>query len=119
MMPFIYVTVAPISLLLATVYVLGRMSRSNELISMLGTGQSMGQVLRPIYIAGCYAAFLGMAANYHWAPVSAGSKEKLIKGVTNRISEMMGNTAESDAVSEGVKARLTKDILVMGLMYRN
>ena len=33
MMPFIYVTVAPITLLLATVYLLGRMSRSNEMIS--------------------------------------------------------------------------------------
>jgi lipopolysaccharide export system permease protein len=121
MMPFIYVTVAPISLLLATVYVLGRMSRSNELISMLGAGRSMGQVLRPIYIAGCYAAFLGMAANYHWAPVSAGSKEKLIKGMTSRLSALMGNEAEAeaDAMSAGVKARLAKDIMVTGLMYRN
>lgn len=121
MMPFIYVTVAPITLLLATVYVLGRMSRSNELISMLGAGKSMGQVLRPIYIAGCYAAFLGMAANYHWAPVSAGSKEKLIKGVTSKISAMLGNTegGEADTMSEGVKARLAKNIMVMGLMYRN
>ncbi len=98
MIPFIYVTVAPISLLLATVYVLGRMSRTNELISMLGTGKSLGQVLRPIYIAGCYAAFLGMAANYHWAPVSAGNKERLL---------------------ENTKDRINQHYLVMGLMYRN
>ena len=98
MMPFVYVTIAPISLLLATVYVLGRMSRTNELISMLGAGKSMGQVLRPIYIAGCYAAFLGMAANYHWAPTSAGNKEKLL---------------------EDVKERINSNVLVMGLMYRN
>ncbi len=98
MVPFIYVTVAPISLLLATVYVLGRMSRTNELISMLGTGKSLGQVLRPIYIMGCYAAFLGMAANYHWAPVSAGNKEKLLEHTKDRISQ---------------------NYLVMGLMYRN
>ena len=98
MVPFIYVTVAPISLLLATVYVLGRMSRTNELISMLGTGKSMGQVLRPIYIVGCYASFLGMAANYHWAPVSAGNKEQLLEDVSDRISQ---------------------NYLVMGLLYRN
>lgn len=98
MIPFVYVTVAPITLLLATVYVLGRMSRTNELISMLGAGKSMGQVLRPIYIAGCYAAFLGMAANYHWAPTSAGNQEKLL---------------------EAVKERINQNILVMGLMYRN
>lgn len=98
MIPFIYVTVAPISLLLATVYVLGRMSRTNELISMLGTGKSLGQVLRPIYIAGAYAAFLGMAANYHWAPVSAGNKEQLLQNAKDRISQ---------------------HYLVMGLVYRN
>lgn len=98
MVPFIYVTVAPISLLLATVYVLGRMSRTNELISMLGTGKSLGQTLRPIYIVGCYAAFLGMAANYHWAPVSAGNKEKLLQNTKDRISQ---------------------NYLLMGLMYRN
>jgi LPS export ABC transporter permease LptG len=98
MIPFIYVTVAPISLLLATVYVLGRMSRTNELISMLGTGKSLGQVLRPIYVAGCYAAFLGMAANYHWAPVSAGNKEQLLQNAKDRISQ---------------------HYLVMGLVYRN
>lgn len=98
MIPFIYVTVAPISLLLATVYVLGRMSRTNELISMLGTGKSLGQVLRPIYVAGCYAAFLGMAANYHWAPVSAGNKEQLLQNAKDRINQ---------------------HYLVMGLVYRN
>ncbi len=98
MIPFIYVTVAPITLLLATVYVLGRMSRTNEIISMLGAGRSMWQVLRPIYYAGCYAAFLGMAANYHWAPTSAGNKAKLL---------------------ENMKERINQDILVMGLMYRN
>ncbi len=98
MVPFIYVTVAPISLMLATVYVLGRMSRTNELISMLGTGKSLGQVLRPIYIMGCYAAFLAMAANYHWAPVSAGNKEKLL---------------------ENTKERINQNYLLMGLMYRN
>jgi LPS export ABC transporter permease LptG len=98
MMPSIYVTVAPITLLLATVYVLGRMSRTNEIISMLGAGRSMWQVLRPIYYAGCYAAFLGMAANYHWAPTAAGNKAKLL---------------------ENMKERMNQNILVMGLMYRN
>jgi lipopolysaccharide export system permease protein len=98
LVPFIYVTVAPITLLLSTLYVLGRMSRSNELISMLGAGKSMLEVLRPIYITGLFASFLSMAANYHWAPVSAGNKEKLV---------------------EGVKERMNQNIMLMGLMYRN
>jgi len=98
LVPFIYVTVAPITLLLSTLYALGRMSRTNELISMLGAGKSMMEVLRPIYLVGLYASFLSMAANYHWAPVSAGNKEKLL---------------------EGVKERINQNVMVMGLMYRN
>lgn len=97
LVPFIYVTVAPITLLLSTLYVLGRMSRTNELISILGAGKSMFQTLRPIYIIGLYASFLCMAANYYWAPVSAGNKEKLTD----------------------VKERLGQGLLMRGLVYKN
>lgn len=99
LIPFIFVTVAPITLLLSTLYTLGRMSRSNELISMLGTGKSMLEVLRPIYLVGLYAAFLGMAANYEWAPMAAGNKEKLLEDVKER----MGG----------------RGLLMQGLVYRN
>lgn len=98
LIPFIYVTVAPVTLLLATLYSLGKMSRSNELISMLSAGRSLGQVLRPIYIAGIYASFLGMVANYHWAPAAEGNKKKLL---------------------EDVKDRVKGDVLVTSLVYRN
>lgn len=98
LVPFIYVTVAPVTLLLATLYTLGRMSRTNELISMLGAGRSLWQVLRPIYLAGFYASFLGMVANYHWAPTSAGNKEKLL---------------------DDIKERMKGDIMAMGLVYKN
>lgn len=96
--PTIFVTVAPITLLLSTLYVLGRMSRTNELISMLGTGKSMLQVLRPIYLVGGFMAFLSMASNYQWAPTAAGDMEQLL------------------AESEGGK---NKDARIRGLMYRN
>lgn len=98
LIPFIYVTVAPVTLLLATLYSLGKMSRSNELISMLGVGRSLGQVLRPIFIVGIYASFLGMVADYHWAPNAAGNKEKML---------------------DDVKEQLKQDVLVRGLVYRN
>ncbi|MEI6537317.1 MAG: LptF/LptG family permease, partial [Verrucomicrobiaceae bacterium] len=98
LIPFIYVTVSPIALLLATLYSLGKMSRANELISMLGVGRSLGQVLRPIMIIGIYASFLGMVADYHWAPAAAGSKNKLL---------------------EDVKETVKQDVLAKGLVYRN
>lgn len=95
LLPFIYVTVAPITLLLATLYTLGRMSRTNELISMLGTGKSMLQMLRPVYLVGLIMAFLSMAANFRLAPVSAGDVEQLLED---------GKSSE---------------VLIRGLMYRN
>ena len=98
LIPFIYVEVAPITVLLSTLYSLGRMSRSNEIISMLGAGKSMGQVLRPVFIAGAYASFIGMAANYHWAPLAEGNKKSLL---------------------EDVKEKMNKNIMTLGLVYRN
>jgi lipopolysaccharide export system permease protein len=96
--PTIFVTVAPITLLLSTLYTLGRMSRTNELISMLGTGKSMLEVLRPIYLVGAFMAFLSMAFNYQWAPTAAGQMEQLL------------------ATSEAGKKN---DVRIRGLMYRN
>ena len=98
LIPFIYVSVAPVTVLLSTLYSLGRMSRSNEIISMLGAGKSMGQVLRPVFIVGAYASFLGMAANYHWAPLAEGNKKSLL---------------------EDVKEKMNKNIMTLGLVYRN
>ncbi|HEY2574473.1 MAG TPA: LptF/LptG family permease [Verrucomicrobiaceae bacterium] len=98
LLPTIYVTVAPVTLLLATLYSLGKMSRANEIISMLGAGRSLGQVLRPFFIVGIYVSFLGMVANYYWAPMAEGNKKKLL---------------------EDVKEHMKQDILVMGLVYRN
>lgn len=98
LIPFIYVSVAPVTVLLATLYSLGRMSRSNEIISMLGAGKSMGQVLRPVFLVGLYASFLGMAANYHWAPLAEGNKKSLL---------------------DDVKEKMNKNIMSLGLVYRN
>lgn len=96
--PSVLVTVAPITLLLATLYTLGRMSRTNELISMLGTGKSMFEVLRPVYLVGVFVAFLSMAFNYEWAPSAAGE-----------LDQMLADSAES---KKG-------EIRVRGLMYHN
>ncbi|MCE9518539.1 MAG: LptF/LptG family permease [Verrucomicrobia bacterium] len=98
LLPTIYVTIAPVTLLLATLYSLGKMSRANEIISMLGAGRSLGQVLRPFFIIGIYASLLGVVANYHWAPMAEGNKKKLL---------------------EDVKEHMKQDILVMDLVYHN
>jgi LPS export ABC transporter permease LptG len=74
MIPFVYTQILPAALLLAVLYSLTRMSRANELISMLGTGRSLLRVLRPIFLCGTYACMLDMAANYYWAPRAEGNR---------------------------------------------
>jgi lipopolysaccharide export system permease protein len=58
----------PIGLLLALLYSLSRMSRSNEIISMLAAGRSVLRVLLPLFICGIIAAGACVWLNYELAP---------------------------------------------------
>lgn len=87
LLPYIYVTIIPVALLLATLYSLTKMSRANELISLLGTGQSLARVLRPIFLATIYAAFLSMVANYYWAPRAEGNRKAVVRALTENSSD--------------------------------
>ncbi|MCA1964930.1 MAG: LptF/LptG family permease [Prosthecobacter sp.] len=83
-MPFIFVSVMPASLLLSVLYTLTRMSRANEIIAMLGAGRSVLQVLTPLFVVSAVVSLLSMAANYHWAPRAEGKKEAVIRGLEGR-----------------------------------
>ena len=50
--PFIIVNQLPLSVLLGLLYVLTRMSRRNEIVSMLGAGVSVPRVLLPLILVG-------------------------------------------------------------------
>lgn len=82
LLPHIYTQIIPVALLLAVLYTLTRMSRANELISMLGVGRSLSQVLRPIFLITVVTCVLSMAANYYWAPRAEGNR----KAVTHAMS---------------------------------
>ncbi|MFN0075665.1 MAG: LptF/LptG family permease [Prosthecobacter sp.] len=84
LLPYIYVTVMPVALLLAALYALTRMSRANEIISMLGAGRSLGQVLQPIFLCTVYAAFLSLAANYYWAPRAEGNRKAVVRALAEK-----------------------------------
>ena len=79
LMPYIYVLILPASLLLAVLYALTRMSRSNEVVSMLTAGMSLGQVLRPVFVVSAYATALGLIANYHWAPRAESRRSAIVQ----------------------------------------
>jgi lipopolysaccharide export system permease protein len=66
--PQILVILLPVSLLLALLFVLGRMSRANEIVSMLTAGISLTRVLTPLFIIGLLTTAASFALNYSLAP---------------------------------------------------
>jgi lipopolysaccharide export system permease protein len=66
--PEILVILLPVSLLLALLFCLGRMSRANEIVSMLTAGISLPRVLLPLILIGIMTSLATAALNYSLAP---------------------------------------------------
>jgi LPS export ABC transporter permease LptG len=84
MVPFIYVSVAPAAILLGVLYALTKMSRTNEIVSMMGAGRSIAQILTPIFVTALLASVVSMAANYHWAPRAEGNRRAVMRALTEK-----------------------------------
>src|ERR1043166_2985521 len=66
--PEVFIILLPVSLLLALLFSLGRMSRANEIVSMLTAGVSLPRVLLPLIALGLVTVVATMALNYELAP---------------------------------------------------
>src|SRR5882762_8108465 len=66
--PQILVILLPVALLLALLFCLGRMSRSNEIVSMLTAGVSVPRFLLPLILIGFLTVCASAALNYALAP---------------------------------------------------
>ncbi len=66
--PQILVILLPVSLLLALLFSLGRMSRTNEIVSMLTAGVSVPRLLVPLIAMGILTAAVSGILNYELAP---------------------------------------------------
>jgi LPS export ABC transporter permease LptG len=66
--PQVFIILLPVSLLLALLFTLGRMSRANEIVSMLTAGVSLPRVLLPLIGMGLLTVAANMALNYSLAP---------------------------------------------------
>jgi lipopolysaccharide export system permease protein len=80
--PQIMVISLPIGLLLALLYSLSRMSRTNEIISMLGAGLSVTRLLVPLIVLGLITTALSFMLNYRLAPHSEAVKEQVFELIT-------------------------------------
>ena len=86
-LPFMILFVMPVTLLLSLLYSLSQMSKSNEIITMLGAGRSMMRVLRPLFICGIYASLICLVFKYEWAPRSEGYKKAMLEQINQENAE--------------------------------
>src|SRR5438445_6069194 len=66
--PQILVILLPVSLLLALLFVLGRMSRANEIVSMLTAGTGLIRILTPLFLIAVLTTAACFALHYSAAP---------------------------------------------------
>ncbi|XHR30767.1 MAG: LptF/LptG family permease [Chthoniobacteraceae bacterium] len=74
----------PVGLLLALLFCLSRMSRSNEIIAMLTAGQSLPRLLVPLIAAGLVLTGVCMGLNYALAPHSDSIRKELKNGISRK-----------------------------------
>src|SRR6201987_6239636 len=82
--PQVLIILLPVSLLLALLFALGRMSRSNEIVSMLTAGVSLPRVLLPLIGIGLLTVAASMALNYSLAPHAELARKTFISAAQSR-----------------------------------
>ncbi len=92
-LPAIFVEVMPAAILLSILYTLTRMSRSNELVAMLGFGRSIMEILSPLFITALLVATISMAANFYWAPRAKGQKQAVLRGLEGKQKDSIMQSA--------------------------
>ena len=76
--PEVFIILLPVALLLALLFSLGRMSRANEIVSMLTAGISIPRVLAPLIGMGLLTVAASLALNYSLAPHAEMAKKNFI-----------------------------------------
>src|SRR2546423_1355728 len=91
--PQILVILLPVALLLALLFSLGRLSRSNEIVSMLTAGVSLPRILAPLLLIGLLTTATSAALNYSLAPHGEYARKRLLEDPGSR-RQQLGLTAQ-------------------------
>jgi lipopolysaccharide export system permease protein len=94
--PQVVVISLPVGLLLALLYSVSRMSRSNEIISMLSSGRSIIRLVVPHMLIGLLATAACLILNYEWAPHAEAVKKAALEQITR------GKKSEADVIEAHV-----------------
>ena len=82
--PQVFIILLPVSLLLSLLFALGRMSRANEIVSMLTAGISLPRLLLPLIGMGLLTVAASMALNYSLAPHAELARKTFISEAQSR-----------------------------------
>lgn len=85
--PQVLIILLPVSLLLSLLFALGRMSRANEIVSMLTAGVSLPRVLLPLIGIGLLTVAASMALNYSLAPHAELARKTFLSQAQSRPHE--------------------------------
>src|SRR3954447_2715069 len=91
--PQILVILLPAALLLALLFSLGRLSRSNEIVSMLTSGVSLPRILAPLFLVGLLSTAASTALNYSLAPHGEYARKRLLEDPASR-RQQLGSTGQ-------------------------
>lgn len=82
--PQILVILLPVSLLLGLLFCLGRMSRTNEIVSMLTAGVSVPRVIAPLIFIGLLTTAASTALNYELSPHAESARKTILETHSRR-----------------------------------
>ncbi len=96
-LPKFTVEIIDISLVLAVLYSLGRLSRHNEILSMITAGFSLPRLLLPLFLAGGFAAIITLACSYQYAPEADRRKSDLMQLADDLGSDRQSSRSRTSA----------------------
>lgn len=100
-LPQILLLALPSAILLALLFCCGRMSRSNEIISMLSSGRSLRRVLMPFFMMGVLMSAFCTGLNYELAPRAEAAKRAAMEDIRR--------TKRQEVPRDQVEAHLFRD----------
>ena len=86
--PQILVVLLPIALLLALLFCLGRLSRTNEIVSMLTAGVSLPRLAMPLLLSAFITTGVSTALNYSLAPHAEYARKRLLEDPNSRRQQV-------------------------------
>lgn len=83
-MPALIVFILPYSLMLSLLWALGKMSRTQEIVSIIQTGRGVFRMVRPLVGIGVICTLICLIFNYYWAPHADRQEQHILNEAKGR-----------------------------------